>query len=110
VEKSRWTWMPHAGHYIRGGECRFRLCTCVGRYIVSTVGELPSRADAREFEPVGCGRLYETMVFRAVKSKNGCCPYEMETPSEVDFRGYNDPRKARIGHMELCRKWAREGK
>jgi|TARA_Y100000310_G_scaffold103241_1_gene101550 hypothetical protein len=38
--KEDWIWMPHAGHFILGHNCRFRLCTYVGKYIVSTVGEL----------------------------------------------------------------------
>jgi len=33
------TWMPHAGHFILGQMCRFRLNTHVNGYIISTVGE-----------------------------------------------------------------------
>lgn len=40
MEKSRWVWMPHAGHFILGDKCRFHLNTYVGKYIVSTIGEL----------------------------------------------------------------------
>lgn len=32
--------MPHSGHFIGGNHCRFHLNTKVGKYIVSTVGEL----------------------------------------------------------------------
>ena len=39
MEKSKWVWMPHAGHLIIGDQCKFHLTTYVGKYIVSTVGE-----------------------------------------------------------------------
>lgn len=39
--------MPHAGHFICGNDCRFHLNTYVGKYIVSTVGELWSDQNAR---------------------------------------------------------------
>ena len=34
-----WIWMPHPGHFICSSQCRFIMNTCVGKYIVSTVGE-----------------------------------------------------------------------
>ena len=40
--------MPHAGHFILGRECQFRLNTYVGKYIVSTVGELWNDRQIRE--------------------------------------------------------------
>lgn len=90
--------MPHAGHFICGQWCRFRLNTWVGKYIVSTVGEylpdagvrevfaecrkvkLEGKGDARladYMKKIGYeelhygGYLYETMVFRAVKAPEG---------------------------------------
>ena len=45
MKKENWVWMPHPGHFICAKDCRFRLNTYVGGYIVSTVGELwPERA------------------------------------------------------------------
>lgn len=40
MKKENWVWMPHAAHLIVGNDCRFILATYVGKYIVSTVGEL----------------------------------------------------------------------
>lgn len=40
MNKSKWVWMPHAGHYILGDRCKFHLNTYVGGFIVSTIGEL----------------------------------------------------------------------
>lgn len=34
-----WKWFGHAGHLIVAQWCRFHLCTLVGNYMVSTVGE-----------------------------------------------------------------------
>lgn len=40
--------MPHAGHFICGRDCQFRLNTCVGKFIVSTVGEYWPDRQVRE--------------------------------------------------------------
>jgi hypothetical protein len=40
MTRDKWVWMGHSGHFILGSSCRFHLNTYVGRYIVSTVGEL----------------------------------------------------------------------
>ncbi len=126
--------MPHTGHFICGNNCRFHLSTYVGGYLVSTVGELvpdegsreisaecsgitlEGRGDARladwlkkhGYEKVGCDRIYETMVFKAKKSKNKCCPYTMTQPTELDFEGYNSEADAFKGHYRLCKKWAKK--
>ena len=135
MKKDKWIWMPHAGHFICGNDCKFHLNTYVGGYIVSTVGELEPdmavreikarvrgitlegmgdarRADAMKklgWDEIGCGRTYETMVFKATKAPKdeGCCPWRQVSGSSVDFEGYNDAESAREGHMKLCEKWAK---
>lgn len=113
MNRSEWIWMPHAGHFILGDRCHFRLNTYVGNYIVSTVGELPKiNNDGRDFENIGAGRKYETFVFKAQKETNEaaqCCPYAMSDPSEIDGEGYNDSVSAYKGHLAMCEKWAKEG-
>ena len=47
MKKENWIWMPHPAHFILGNECRFHLATYVGKYIVSTVGELWPDRDSR---------------------------------------------------------------
>lgn len=85
-----WKWFGHHGHLIVGRDCRFHLCTQVGDYLISTVGEylpdervreiiaqsrgveLRGKGDERRadflkkigFETIGLDRTYETMVFR----------------------------------------------
>jgi hypothetical protein len=131
-DKAQWIWMPHAGHLIVGHDCRFHLNTCVGDFIVSTVGEwqpdsrvyeilaqsrgivLEGRGDALEadymrklgYQEIGSGRLYETMVFRAKATKEGCCPWSIADGTDLDFDGYNDAGAARLGHLAMCEKWA----
>ena len=90
----KWIWFGSAGHFICGDQCRFHLCTQIGKYLVSTVGEylpddgireilaknrrivLKGMGDARKvdylnrvgFETMGASPyLYETMVFKAGK-------------------------------------------
>jgi len=107
MKKDKWVWMPHAGHLIVSNSCRFHLFTYVGKYVVSTVGEYESpRSKEGEFETIGINRLYETMVFKAHKSNNKCCPYEASDYSEIDFDGYNKPEDAYKGHLKMCKKWS----
>ena len=138
--KENWIFMPHAGHFICGDKCRFHLNTYVGKYIVSTVGELWLERGSREihaqvydpkwlvenkhlkgdefdnayfkrfgFEQLGAGKesLYETMVFKARKSKNKCCPYEIIVEECVDSKRYGKNEEAVKGHMKLCLKWSK---
>lgn len=45
MSAQRWKWFGNAGHFICSQWCRFHLCTKVGKYLVSTVGEYwPERA------------------------------------------------------------------
>lgn len=134
MDKSRWVWMPHAGHFICSRDCRFILNTYVGKYIVSTVGEylpdypvreilaesrgitLVGKGDARladymkkiGYETVGIDRKYETMVFPAKKSDDKCCPFRMKDSVNIDFAAYNEPEEAYKGHYKMCLKWSRK--
>ncbi len=133
MKKEDWVWMPHPAHFICAQDCNFHLATCVGNFIVSTVGEyfppdgvreiiaksrgvtLKGIGDERRhsymtqigYEDIGYNRKYETMVFPAM-NVGGCCPYRPADHCEKDMVGYNDPESAFKGHMELCEKWSRE--
>ena len=48
IPKEDWKWFGSAGHFICAHDCRFHLCTLVGNYVVSTVGELWSDRVVRE--------------------------------------------------------------
>jgi hypothetical protein len=62
------------------------------------------------YEEIGCGRKYETMVFKARKSGHQCCPYEADVTHDVDMQGYNDAAAAAKGHLALCEKWSKRVK
>lgn len=128
--------MPHAAHFICASHCRFFLATKIGKYIVSTVGEyvpdsgvrkifnetrklgITSIGDQEErdfinkngFEEIGFGRTYETMVFGASKAKdyNACCPWRIESGTNIDMNGYTSSSDAYAGHMKMCAKYARK--
>lgn len=40
ITKNKWVQLPHPAHFICSRDCRFVLATKIGKYIVSTVGEL----------------------------------------------------------------------
>lgn len=48
IQQNNWKWFGNAGHFICGSHCRFHLCTQVGNYIVSTVGQLWPERGSRE--------------------------------------------------------------
>lgn len=134
--KNNWKWYGHAGHLIVGHDCRFHLCTLIGEYLISTVGEywpdsdvreilaksrgitLEGRGDAREADArrklgyieIGCDRKYETMVFKVTgevcKSKDCNRGMPRIIPDELDSNGYNDAGAATKGRHEMCAKWS----
>ena len=141
IAKDKWIWMPHAGHFILSNKCRFFLNTRVGKYIVSTVGELWPERISREihaevydpkwleenkhllgdyfdnsyfkkfgYQKISLDNEYETMVFRARKSKHKCCPWGIIVSEQVDFNDYDTSEDAYKGHLKLCKKWAKKYK
>lgn len=107
TSKLDWTWLPHPAHFIGADECRFRMATEVGGYIVSTVGEYRSSL-TQKVEEIGYRRKYETMVFKSKPSDSGCCPFEaIIEGGELDMSGYNEAADAYRGHIELCEKWSK---
>lgn len=62
------------------------------------------------YEQVGCGRLYETMVFRAGKRcarKDCMCGLPELASSELDFIGSNTSSAATAVHHKLVAKYAK---
>ena len=106
----KWKWFGTPGHLCVADRCRFHLCTKVGRYLVSTVGEYYPTG-AKKPEEIGINRLYETFVFKAGKpctAKDCGCGLPEINGIEIDSLGYNDRKSANEGHMKLCRKYARK--
>lgn len=99
--------MPHAAHFIGANRCDFRRATYVNGVIVSTVGGY--RDFENKIQPIGAGRKYETMVFRATKSDEGCCPYVVaDFRAERELVGYNEAMDAQNGHEAMVVKYEKE--
>lgn len=47
ITQDNWEWFGNAAHFICGRGCQFHLATKVGKYLVSTVGELWSAESTR---------------------------------------------------------------
>ena len=123
IPPEKWKWFGSPGHFICARWCRFHLCTKVGKYLVSTVGEYihPRSSGASEVsendwlkknwpgEDIGCDRKYETMVFEASGTCECGCGLPKIVPHELDMLGCNDAVEATKGHYKLCRKWAMSG-
>jgi hypothetical protein len=115
IPETKWKWYGSAGHFIGGPECRFHLCTEVGGYLVSTVGEyFPNGRDGHEAKEIGLDRLYETFVFKLKRGHARCdvddcgCGLPMPDQSlEIDSLPANKAGDATRNHYKLCRKWAR---
>ena len=93
-------WFGHAGHFIGAPHCRFHLHTHVNGYCVSTVGDYRTARQASKPEEIGCGRLYETMVFKL--DDDGV---NVSDHTELWCEPYNDRDAANAGHIELVKKW-----
>lgn len=48
MSESDWKWYGHPGHLIVADKCRFHLCTIVGEFMISTVGEYWPERSVRE--------------------------------------------------------------
>lgn len=48
IQPKDWKWFGNAGHLIVATDCRFHLCTQVGKYLVPTVGQYWPTRSSRE--------------------------------------------------------------
>jgi hypothetical protein len=104
-----WKWFGTPGHLIVAASCRFHLCTQVGKYLVSTVGEYYPDRNQTKPEEIGCDRLYETMVFEAGEpcAAKGCgCGLPDISGRDLECAGYNRRGDANEGHLKMCEKYA----
>jgi len=110
IPQEKWKWFGHPGHYCCADRCLFHLCTQVGKYLISSVGEMPNSANTGLVD-IGCNRKYEAMVF---KWKNKCndkkcgCDMPEIIPSELEMLPSNNRDDAQKNHMKLCKKYSNE--
>ena len=119
IEAKDWQWFGHAGHLCVGASCRFHLCTRVGKYLISTVGDYYpyGQKDGSKRETIGAGEdsFFECYVFRVV-GEDGCkdetcgCGMPEVRWLEIEGRRYATAGAAREAHMQACIKYARRKK
>ena len=114
IRRKQWRWFGTAGHHVCRQKCRFHLCTAVGDYLISTIGEYvicDVIGDGEQFfADVGSGRKYETYVFLAGApcTQEDCqCGLPEIDGVALDTEGYNQRGAATAGHMRMCIKWAK---
>lgn len=111
ARRSHW---DRPAHFIGSNRCRFGLADVVNSHIVSTVGDYyPEGSGIRE--PIGCGRYFETMVFRDSGKRceeAGCECGGLPEPADwdpIDFEGYLEIEDAREGHRRMVETWQKSG-
>lgn len=106
-----WTWYGHAGHLCVASSCRFHLCTKVGKYLISTVGDY-YRECSRETIGSGEDDFFETYVFRTLRGSSctdkacGCGLPEIDLENIEGIRCATAVEAAKT-HMNMCRKYER---
>ena len=87
--------------------CRFHLCTEVGEYLVSTVGEYYRDQDDEEMTSIGFGKqFYETEVFKW-EGRCGCgCGLPEIIPTALEQVRYETPKEANEEHLAMCEKYS----
>ena len=107
VPPEDWKWYGTPGHYILADDCIFHMTTQVGKWLVSTVGDLHRRKGPpvretkglQNCEAVAIGRFFETMIFLG---EDG----QQVGIQEGDAIGYDMGEEATAGHYKACREWA----
>jgi hypothetical protein len=114
VKKAHWKWFGHAGHLCVSNYCKFHLCTQVGKYLISSVGDYRPHDNKRETIGAGPDAFYETYVFKVLKGTKCTDPECGCKMPEVDLSEIEGVRSATAGeamklHAKMCLKYARRG-
>lgn len=112
IPVNKWKWFGLAGHFIGASHCRFHMCTQVGKYLISSVGNYYPNEGKRNTIGAGNDAFFETYVFKAGVpcDEKGCnCGMpDLADASELDGScRAATAGEARANHMRLCRKYAR---
>lgn len=109
----KWKWFGHPAHFILGQRCRFHMATKAGKYLISTVGELPktgTTVELMQWDTLGASEcFYETFVFlagRKCSSKNCGCGLPDISGMEVDSLRSITAGEATKTHYRMCKKWS----
>lgn len=101
------------GHFILSDRCRWRRHTQVGRYRVSTVGDLYVQDPWVKRDTIGAGpHFFETMVFktrnRSERQNEGCGCKDIESFDCLDSQRYMTAGEAQRGHERYVSKYLRK--
>ena len=114
MSKSKWEWFGYPGHFICADDCRFRLFTLVGDYLISTVGDLHFEQEPNKRQTLGAGEnsFFETCVFKAgprcVAKDCDCGQPTLESASGIDGIRCATAGEAQASHMRFCMKYDSE--
>lgn len=104
IPRGKWIWYGSPGHFILSHRCVFHLLTEIGKYMVSTVGDMWEEEEMKDVWP---GAKYETMVFKISER----CPCGCGTPRhngrEIQTFRSNTAKDATEAHYNLCEKVSR---
>lgn len=110
IPQESWKWFGRAGHFIGAADCLFHLCTQVGSYLISTVGDYRPRKGETLLPAmeIGARRKYETYVFRTTGKPGRDCGCGMPdfVLMEIEGVGSNDDAGACTNHFVMCHKYA----
>lgn len=111
MSESDWKWFGYPGHFCAAQSCMFRMCTQVGDYLISTVGDYrPPHKEERQTIGAGSDAYFETYVFKAGKpcEIEGCgCGLPAIDLHEIDGERAATAGEATTKHYEYCRKYDR---
>lgn len=102
-----WKWYGYAGHFVGGKSCSYHLCTRVGAFLISTVGDYRPLSKYGERETLGAAddSWFETFVFNCLGEADSGDPI-LASWSEIDSERYSLSIEAERGHYRYCEKYA----
>lgn len=118
IPQAEWEWFGYAGHFICAADCQFNLCTKVGDYLISTVGDLRfnhkrkgDQLGPRETLGADENSFFETYVFkgpftRCVDKECGCNMPKHDDYCEIDGERTPTAGAAQEAHMRYCLKYS----
>lgn len=106
--RAGWKWYGYAGHFVGGKSCAFHLCTRVGGFLISTLGDYYPRSGNGKREPLGASgdSWFETFVFKCDGEEESGDPKMADGFTEIDSERYAKSIDAERGHYRFCEKYA----
>lgn len=98
-----------AGHFICAKDCHWRRHTQIGKYRVSTVGNLFFHHEPNKRQTLGATGYFETLVFPLTDEQDdeneGCGCRKVADWTEIDGERYDTAGEAQAGHERYVSKY-----